>query len=174
MSVETNLLQAKDDHIPVAEALENEDHEEAGITRGKLLQVIVGGVCLAYVGAIGYPVYRYLASPVEKAEAAAAVSEVSLKDADKLTAGTAMMFKFGSRPALLIHHKDGSWVALDAVCTHLACTVKFDASADKITCACHGGVYDARTGDNISGPPPKPLTAYAAKVTPGAVVVTRV
>ncbi len=53
------------------------------------------GVC--YAAAIGYPVYRYLASPVEKAEANAAVTEVTLPDAQKLPAGSALMFKFGSQ-----------------------------------------------------------------------------
>ena len=59
----------------------------------------LGGVGLCYAAAIGYPVYRYLASPVEKAAAAAAVTEVTLKDAQKLPAGSALMFKFGAEPA---------------------------------------------------------------------------
>ena len=146
---------------------------EPDMPRSKFLQVAVGGMCAGYAGIIGYPIYRYLNSPVEKSAAEAAVSEVNLKDADKLPAGTALMFKFGAKPALLIHHKDGAWVALDAVCTHLGCTVRFDPNDQKIVCACHGGVYDAKTGDNVSGPPPKPLKQFVAKVSPGSVLVTR-
>jgi cytochrome b6-f complex iron-sulfur subunit len=92
--------------------------------RRAFVRVALGGVGLCYAGAMGYPVYRYLASPVEKATAMAAITEVTLKDAQKLPTGSAMMFKFGPRPSLLIHHADGSLVALAAVCTHLGCTVQ--------------------------------------------------
>jgi len=151
--------------------VENDEHDVS--RRELVMKGVVGGVCLAYAAAVGYPVYRYLNSPVEKAASVAAVKEVTLDGADTLPVGTAMVFKFGTHPALLIHHDDGSWVALDAVCTHLGCTVQFDKSQKKITCACHGGEFDAKTGKNIAGPPPKPLPMYAVKVEKGKVQVTR-
>ncbi|MCX7824061.1 MAG: Rieske (2Fe-2S) protein, partial [Verrucomicrobiae bacterium] len=123
--------------------------------------------------ALGYPIYRYLKSPVEKAAQEAAVTEVTLKDAQKLPAGSALMFRFGSKPSLLIHHSDGTWTALSAVCTHLGCTVQYQAEKQRIFCACHGGVYDPKDGRNVSGPPPKPLRRYEVKVTDAAVVVSR-
>jgi cytochrome b6-f complex iron-sulfur subunit len=143
------------------------------LTRRAFARVALGGVGLCYVGAIGYPVYRYLKSPVERAAAAAAVTEVTLKDAQKLAPGSALMFKFGPRPALLIHHTDGSWVALEAVCTHLGCTVQYQPERNKIHCACHGGEYDPVTGKNIAGPPPKPLRKYEVKVTDAGLLVSR-
>ncbi len=127
----------------------------------------------AYVGALGYPVYRYLASPIEMAAAASAVTEVALKDAQKLAPGSALMFKFGPSPAMLIHHADGEWVALGAVCTHLGCTVQYQPAQNRIHCACHGGVYDPRTGANVSGPPPKPLKRFKVRVGDDAVIVSR-
>ena len=127
----------------------------------------------AYAAALGYPVYRYLATPAERAAALAAVKEVTLADADKLPRDSALMFKFAGRPALLLHHADDTWTALTAVCTHLGCTVQFDKERKAIYCACHGGMYDPRTGANISGPPPKPLVNYKAQILPGKVVVTR-
>lgn len=148
--------------------------EDQGFTRRGFVKVAVVGMCAAYAAAIGYPVYRYLNSPVEKAAGAAAVKDVTLKDADTLPANSALMFKFGTHPAMLIHHEDGTWVALDAVCTHLGCTVAFDPGTKQIVCACHGGRYDAKTGGNISGPPPKPLTKFDVKVSKGSVQVTRV
>ena len=123
----------------------------------------VAGAC--YIAALGYPVYRYLASPEEAAESVAAVTSVNLGADYKLPKGAAKMFKFGSSPAVLIHHLDDSWVALTAVCTHLGCTVQYEPQADRIHCACHGGVYNAYTGANVSGPPPKPLKVF--KVTAG-------
>lgn len=148
----------------------NTDEE---MSRRGFVKTAVVGVGLAYAGAIGYPIYRYMNSPVEKSMAASAVKEVVLEKADELVKGTALMFKFGTRPSILIHHEDDSWVAVDAVCTHLGCTVQYDTGAKQIKCACHGGVYDAKTGGNVSGPPPKPLTVYAVKVNKGSVLVSR-
>jgi cytochrome b6-f complex iron-sulfur subunit len=128
---------------------------------------------LCYAGAIGYPIYRYLASPAEMAANETAVSEVTLDKAQALPLGSAMIFKFGSSPAMLIHGADDSWVALSAVCTHLGCTVKFEPELNRIHCPCHGGVYDPHTGKNISGPPPKPLKAYKVNVGANGVVVSR-
>ena len=144
------------------------------ISRRGFIKTIMVGVGTCYVGALGYPVYRYLTSPAEKAAAVALVSEITLSGADKLPVGSAMMFKFGTRPALLIHHKDDSWVALDAVCTHLGCTVEYQSERDVIHCNCHGGEYDSKTGKNVSGPPPRPLTPYVAKLIDGGVSVSRV
>ncbi len=142
-------------------------------SRQGFIRTALGGAGLVYAGVIGYPVYRYLMSPVEKAEREGAVTEVTLKDAQKLAPGSALMFKFASKPSMLIHHDDGTWTALTAVCTHLGCTVHYEAENKCIRCACHGGVYDPKTGGNVSGPPPKPLKQYAVTVTDVAVVVSR-
>jgi len=143
------------------------------MSRRGFVKVAVSGVSLAYLSAIGYPIYRYLNSPVEKSVAMAAVKEVTLDKADEIAKGTALMFKFGIRPAMLIHHEDDSWVALDAVCSHMGCTVKYEPSQGKIMCACHGGQYDPKTGDNIAGPPPRPLNKYVVTVNKGSVVIKR-
>lgn len=144
---------------------------ESTTRRSFLLAAGAAGLC--YVGALGYPVYRYLASPAEMAATATAVTEVTLKDAQKLPAGSVLMFKFGTSPAMLIHHQDGAWVALTAVCTHLGCTVQYEPDQNRIHCACHGGVYDPRTGANVSGPPPKPLKLFKVAVGDAGVQVSR-
>ena len=60
--------------------------------------VAAGAAGLAYTAALAYPIYRYLASPEEMALEATAVTEVTLKDAQKLPAGSVLMFKFGTAP----------------------------------------------------------------------------
>ena len=107
------------------------------------------------------------------ASSQAAVTEVTLKDAEKMPAGSVLMFKFGPAPAMLIHHADNTWVALTAVCTHLGCTVQYEPQLNRIHCACHGGVYDPRTGANVSGPPPKPLKQFKVAVSETGVEVSR-
>jgi cytochrome b6-f complex iron-sulfur subunit len=68
-------------------------------------------------------------------------------------------FKFCDKPCLLFL-VDGEPRAVNAVCTHLQCTVEYrppsgDSNGD-IFCNCHNGVYDLN-GNNIAGPPPHPL-----------------
>lgn len=149
------------------------DAQDEVLNRRAFVKMTVALAGAAYAAAIGYPVYRYLATPVNRAAAAGAVTAVQLPGAEKLPLGSAMMFKFGSKPAMLIHHKDGSWVAFDAVCTHLGCTVEYRAAEDDIHCACHGGVYDSKTGKNIGGPPPKPLPVHSVEVQDAQIVITR-
>ena len=148
-----------------------EERGERNTRRAFLAAAGAAGVC--YTAALAYPVYRYLASPAEMAMGAAAVKEVTLKDAQKLPSASVLMFKFGSAPAMLIHHEDGRWIALSAVCTHLGCTVQYEPQADRIHCACHGGVYNPYTGANVSGPPPKPLTLFKVAVNETGVEVSR-
>jgi cytochrome b6-f complex iron-sulfur subunit len=125
------------------------------ITRRVFFKSGVGVVGACYAGAVAYPIYRYLATPA------------------KQSAGTALRFAFGTRPALLIHLDDDSFVCFDAVCTHLGCTVEFQPDLKRIHCACHGGTYDIATGKNVAGPPPKPLNKYQVEVADGQVVITR-
>jgi cytochrome b6-f complex iron-sulfur subunit len=148
--------------------------EDAGEqTTRRAFLAAAGAAGVLYTAALAYPIYRYLASPEEMALSETAVTEVTLKDAEKLPLGSVLMYKFGSRPAMLIHHENGKWVSMTAVCTHLGCTVQYEPQADRIHCACHGGVYNAYTGANVSGPPPKPLTTYKVAVSDTGVQVSR-
>jgi cytochrome b6-f complex iron-sulfur subunit len=150
-----------------------ESQEPGEKTTRRFFMAAAGAAGLCYAAAMAYPIYRYLASPEEMAMNATAVTEVTLKDANKLPLGSVLMFKFGTSPAMLIHHQDGRWISLTAVCTHLGCTVQYEPQADRIHCACHGGVYDPYTGANVSGPPPKPLRLFKAVVNDTGVEVSR-
>jgi Rieske Fe-S protein len=59
-------------------------------------------------------------------------------------------------------------VAFSAICTHQGCTVA--PSGSQLHCPCHGSVYDALTGKNVSGPAPRPLATFAVRVKAGEVV----
>jgi len=82
------------------------------------------------------------------------------------------IFKFGSRPGLLVRLADGSYRAFSAVCTHLNCTVQYRSDLREIWCACHNGLYDLE-GRNVSGPPPRPLEVFEVHIQGEDVVVTR-
>jgi cytochrome b6-f complex iron-sulfur subunit len=51
--------------------------------------------------------------------------------------------------------------------------VQYLQDKKSIYCACHGGQYDAETGKNIAGPPPKPLAPLKAEVVDGKIIVSR-
>jgi cytochrome b6-f complex iron-sulfur subunit len=158
---------------PVDKRKETNSSQSISPTRRGFIRSGIGIAGLIYIGAVAYPVYRYLMDPAEKAEAEASVKDIELPGLDKLPLGTAMMFRFAGKPGLLIHHEDGEWVAFSAVCTHLACTVEFQKAQKRIHCACHGGTYDMKTGKNIAGPPPRPLTKYNVEVLDGKVKISR-
>ncbi len=160
-------------NAPATSPLAEQASTPTDTTRRTFIALGVGALGACYAGLIGYPVYQYLATPARKAAATGTVTQAVLDGADQLPAGSALMFKFGTAPAMLIHHTDGSWVAFGAVCTHLACTVNYEPEQSRIYCACHGGVYDPKTGANVAGPPPKPLTRYYVEVQDGRVLVSK-
>ena len=116
-----------------------------------------------------YPVVRYI-SPPEVPEAQ--TSRVVAAREGELKLNEGRLFRFGSRPGLLIRTEDGEYRAYAATCTHLNCTVQFRGDLQQIWCACHNGFYDMN-GVNVSGPPPRPLEEYAVHVANDEVIVTR-
>jgi len=55
--------------------------------------------------------------------------------------------------------------ALSATCTHLGCRVGWNAAEGHYVCPCHGGVF-SRTGEVVSGPPPRGLDRIPVRVNP--------
>ena len=74
-------------------------------------------------------------------------------------------------PAFVVHTSGSNFAAFSAVCTHAGCTVQFDSGNMQFVCPCHGGAYDARTGQVLAGPPPSPLTAIPVHVVDGQIRV---
>ncbi len=66
------------------------------------------------------------------------------------------------KPVIVSQPSAGEIVAFTAVCTHKGCTVV--AEGEQLKCPCHMSVFDAFTGENVSGPAPSPLAAVPVKV----------
>ena len=62
-------------------------------------------------------------------------------------------------------------VAVDSTCTHLACTVAWNAANQDFECPCHGSIF-ASDGAVKMGPATTPLTSYAATLEADSVVLT--
>ena len=141
-------------------------HEPA---RRRFMQFLLGGGLLASAVAFLYPVLRYLVPPA--ATDLGGDSVVAAK-VGELKVNSGKIFRFGSRPGLLIRTADGEYRAMSAVCTHLQCTVQYRSDLHEVWCACHNGMYDLN-GRNISGPPPRPLQAYDVHINGDDIVVSR-
>lgn len=70
------------------------------------------------------------------------------------------------RKALVVYIKDyypEDPVALHARCSHLGCSVNWEADESRFLCPCHGGAYD-EGGAVLEGPPPTALTRLEVKI----------
>lgn len=131
--------------------------------RRNFLNWLIGGGLIAFLGSVFYPVYKYVIPPPS---GEANVSQVKLpfrlkelqEDEKK-----SRIFKFGRNVGIILLTPENELKAFNAVCTHLDCTVQYRKDLSIIWCACHNGRYDLE-GRNISGPPPRPLTAYTVHV----------
>jgi len=140
-----------------------------GTRRRRVVGFLLGGGLFASLASFVYPVLRYLIPP---SVADLGGDEVVASKVGDLKPNGSKVFRFGTRPALLLMTADGQYRALSAVCTHLSCTVQYRNDLRQIWCACHNGLYDLN-GRNISGPPPRPLEAFQVHVRGDEIVVTR-
>lgn len=61
-------------------------------------------------------------------------------------------------PGLVIHTESGEFVAYNAVCPHMGCTVGYSSASRIIICPCHGSEFEVSNGDVIVGPATRGLT----------------
>lgn len=153
----------------MAEVMGRGAETASGIGRRRLLDVLLSGSVVAFLGAVFYPVMRYLTPPRVSEAAASSVTAARVGD---LKPNSGKVFRFGSRPGILVRLASGEWRAFSAVCTHLQCTVQYRADLESIWCPCHNGHFNL-AGKNVSGPPPKPLEGYEVVVKGDEVVVVR-
>lgn len=143
--------------------------EPDSIPRRRFLEGFFRLTVGALAAAVLYPVARFLSPPQVAEETSSRVLAGSVAE---LAKSKWKIFPFGSEPGILIEKAPGQYVALSATCTHLGCTVQFEAPQSRIWCACHNGYYDLQ-GRNVSGPPPRPLTPYVVQVSGDDIFVSR-
>ncbi len=142
---------------------------EVNTGRRRFVQVLLGSGLLASAATFLYPVLRYILPP---ATTDLGGDTVVAAKVGELKPNSAKIFKFGSRPGLLLLGADGEYRAMSATCTHLSCTVQYRGDLRQVWCACHNGMYDL-AGRNVSGPPPRPLELFDVHVRGEEVVVAR-
>jgi len=143
--------------------------QERVVSRRSVLNWLLGTSIGATLAAALYPVFRFVIPP-EVAEAP--VNRVLAGKLSEIPANSGKIFRFGSKPGILVRTANGEIRAFSAVCTHLNCTVQYRPDFQHIWCACHNGHYDLQ-GKNIAGPPPRPLEAYKVDIAGDDVYVTK-
>ncbi len=90
-------------------------------------------------------------------------SEISIA-AENVPAIDALPFREAQGKFYLVHNEDGL-LALYWKCTHLGCTVPWNADEQRFHCPCHGSIY-LYNGVRIAGPAPRPLDLMEVTVLP--------
>jgi Rieske Fe-S protein len=137
--------------------------------RRRFLDYLLGTGAVATIGAIFYPIVRFTSPP--QVSEATQNSVVACKSGE-LPPNTGKIFKFGSKPGLILRTPSGEVKAFSAVCTHLDCIVQYRPDAKQIWCACHNGQYNL-AGKNVGGPPPRPLDEFTVNLQGDDIVVTK-
>ncbi|HZS75979.1 MAG TPA: Rieske 2Fe-2S domain-containing protein [Ktedonobacteraceae bacterium] len=125
--------------------------EDEIVTRRDTLRFLLGasGALFAATGALA--ILGYLPSGPN-------VQSVAIAREGELAENQWKVFNFPDQysQGILINLPGKGLVAYSDVCTHLSCAVIYQGNG-KLHCPCHEGLFDARTGDVLAGPPTRPL-----------------
>ncbi len=148
---------------------QRESSTGSGLSRKRFVDWLLGTSAGGFVAAVLYPVIKYVIPPEVPESAVASV--VLPFGVDELAPNSARIFRFGTRPGILVRTPGGELRAFSARCTHLDCIVQYRDDISHIWCACHNGHFDL-SGRNISGPPPEPLPPFEVNVRGTQIVVS--
>ena len=87
---------------------------------------------------------------------------------ERFAPGTVTAFPQGK--FYLARLEDGGFLALSRRCTHLGCTVPWDAGENLFVCPCHASTF-AITGEVLGPPAPRPLDLHPVRIENGIVKV---
>jgi cytochrome b6-f complex iron-sulfur subunit len=152
-------------HIGAARDMASND-DPRNVPRRDVLGAAVGGSAAAFALAVVYPVARFIEPPTRPGG-----GPVSVGKLEEFPLDGAKMVIVDEKPVLVFRTQDGQVRAFSALCTHLQCVVAFSAERRQIECPCHRGVYSL-DGQNIDGPPPRPLDELLVTVNDGSVIVS--
>jgi cytochrome b6-f complex iron-sulfur subunit len=138
-------------------------------SRRHFLDLLLGASFLGWLVSIAYPIIRYL-KPLPQT-GPTGPTRLTRDEASKLEQNKFVIVPVSGQRVIVFQSQD-QLLALSAKCTHEGCTVTYLPGQSVVWCPCHDGRFDL-TGRVLSGPPPQPLTKYAAQRQPdGGIVVS--
>lgn len=85
-----------------------------------------------------------------------------------LAPGTMVPFRSGR--FFLLRLDDGGLLALSMVCSHMGCTINWDASEKVFKCPCHASVFD-KLGNVVKSPASRALNYHKVIIENGEIMV---
>jgi Rieske Fe-S protein len=138
------------------------------VARRDFLSIAVGASGAAFAVAAGTSLRRFVEPPSRPGSGSTVVGKL-----DEFPKGTAKTVLLNERPVIVLRSASGEVRAFSALCTHLQCVVAYVPERNRIECPCHQGVYSV-DGQNLEGPPPRPLDELAVTINDRMVVVSSV
>jgi nitrite reductase/ring-hydroxylating ferredoxin subunit len=140
--------------------------EEAQVTRREFCNFLGLTSAALFVGAAGFAGKAAL-----DARRTPQFPSSKIAGAETLTPGTSLNFQYPTTKdsAILVRTLDGEFHAFGQKCTHLSCPVYFERAHQRLECPCHDGAFDAKTGNVLYGPPPRPLDPIKLELRDGEV-----
>jgi Rieske Fe-S protein len=125
---------------------------EEDVTRRDFARFLVAGAGVIAAGNVGLALWTQLRT-INAGEPRPIVA------LDDVAVGDTYLFKYpgADDPAILVRLGEREVYAFSQKCTHLGCVVYFESDEQRWHCPCHNGNFEVRTGDVISGPPPRAL-----------------
>jgi nitrite reductase/ring-hydroxylating ferredoxin subunit len=135
--------------------------EEAQVTRREFCNFLGLTSAALFVGAAGFA-----GKAAIDARDTPQLSSARIAGAEALAPGSSLNFRYPTAKdsAILIRTLNGELHAFGQKCTHLSCPVYFERSHQRLECPCHDGAFDAKTGNVLYGPPPRPLDPIMLEV----------
>jgi cytochrome b6-f complex iron-sulfur subunit len=131
---------------------------------GRITRVL-GGVALLQAGWIAMSA---LLPDKRKADSAVDKGVRIAGPVDRFLPGSVTAFADGG--FFLARLEDGGFLAVHRKCTHLGCSVPWNADEQRFTCPCHASAFDIR-GDVVNAPAPRPLDLFPVTIEDGIVSV---
>lgn len=136
----------------------------------------------ALIGAlIGIPSIVYLLSPSLRAEEDS--DSIALGPLENYPIGVPTRFDFTRTKVngwertsvnyglYVVRKSENEFRVFSDICTHLGCRVSWHPDVQHYISPCHDGHFDI-VGNNISGPPPRPLDEFITNIEDGNLFVT--
>jgi len=143
-----------------------EREEEAGVTRREFCSFLGLTSAALFLGTSGFA-----AKAAFDARKSQSFASTPIEAAEALPPNSSLNFNYPSErdSAILVRTSDGAYHAFGQKCTHLSCPVYYSREQQRLECPCHEGAFDARTGNVLYGPPPRPLDRIQVEVRDGQV-----
>lgn len=147
--------------------------EAEKLSRRNILSLVIAGIGGIITLAIAIPGIAYVIGPALRREDQE--NWLLLGNVDKIETGEPTLFKVKiertagwivdqEEISVYVYTDNGrDYVAMSNICTHLGCRVRWISEQEQFFCPCHNAVF-AKTGEVVSGPPPRPLDQYTVRV----------